>query len=200
MLRGTDSMAFLHRTLSLPIRRVCACGLVAVISCVAAASEATAARPPRAERIAIRRIERIEVLERRAEAAAEMPPRPADVRRLLRQGVPLSEIMPKPPTARGGSAAPTAAAQRPATAATRGATPPLPRQPMASAARPPAAEPPLRFPEQPAVAQESMPAAAGSATGVTPAMALDYGTRSVLVREEPTPAPPAELLPTPQPK
>jgi hypothetical protein len=216
---GADSMTFLPRGFGLPIRRVCACGLVVVISCVAAAaSEATAARPPRAERIATRRLERIEVLERRAEAAAEMPPRPADVRRLLRRGVPLSEIMPQPPAARSGSAPAAAAARRPATAATRGATPP---QPVASAPRgpattppralapapapttaaaPPAAEPPLRFPEQPAVAQESMPAAANATTGVTPATAIDDGTRSVLVREEPTPAPPAELLPTPQPK
>jgi hypothetical protein len=203
-------MTFLPRGFGLPIRRVCACGLVAVINCVAAAaSEATAARPPRAERIATRRLERIEVLERKAEAAAEMPPRPVDVRRLLRRGVPLSEIMPQPPAARSGSAA---AARRPATAATRGATPPqpiasaphgpvmTPLRALAPAAAPPAAEPPLRFPEQPAVAQESMPAAANATTGVTPATAIDDGIRSVLVREEPTPAPPAELLPTPQPK
>jgi hypothetical protein len=212
-------MTFLPCGFGLPIQRVCACGLVAVISCVAAAaSEATAARPPRAERIATRRLERIEVLERKAEAAAEMPPRPVDVRRLLRRGVPLSEIMPQPPAARSGSAAAAAAAaRRPATAATRGATPPQPRQPVASAPRgpattppralapapaatPPAAEPPLRFPEQPAVAQESMPASPNATTSVTPATAIDDGTRSVLVREEPTPAPPAELLPTPQPK
>jgi hypothetical protein len=210
---GADSMTFLPHGFGLPIRRVCACGFVVVISCVAAAaSEATAARPPRAERIATRRLERIEVLERRAEAAAEMPPRPADVRRLLRRGVPLSEIMPQPPASRSGSAA--AAARRPSTAATRGATPPqpvasAPRGPAttpprafapATAATPAATEPPLRFPDQPAVAQESTPAAANATTGVTPATAIDDGTRSVLVREEPTPAPPAELLPTPQPK
>jgi hypothetical protein len=212
-------MTFLPCGFGLRCRRVCACGFVVVISCVAAAaSEATAARPPRVERIATRRLERIEVLERRAEAAAEMPPRPADVRRLLRRGVPLSEIMPQPPASRSGSAAAAAATRRPATAATRGATPPQP--PVASAPRgpattppralapapapttaaaPPAAEPPLRFPEQPAVAQESMTASPNAMTGVTPATAIDDGTRSVLVREQPTPAPPAELLPTPQP-
>jgi hypothetical protein len=204
-------MMFLPCGFGLRCQRVCACGFVVVISCVAAAaSEATAARPPRVERIASRRLERIEVLERRAEAAAEMPPRPADVRRLLRRGVPLSEIMPQPPTPRSGSgsAAAAAAARRPATAATRDATPPQSRQPVASAPQSPATttaatpsnvESPLRFPDQPAVAQESMPAAAGSASGVTPATAIDDGTRSVLVREQPTPAPPAELLPTPQP-
>lgn len=208
-------MTFLHRALGLSGRRIFACGLVAVIGGLAV-SEATAAPPSRTERIAIRRLERIEMIERKAEAAAEMPPRPADVRRLLRRGVPLSEIMPQPPATRGGNAA--AAVRRPATAATRGAMPP---QPVASAARPPASpprpalapsaapataaappavEPPLRFPEQPTVAQESTTTLPGSASGVTPATAIDDGTRSVLVREEPTPAPPAELLPTPQPK
>jgi hypothetical protein len=173
-------MAFLHRAL----------GLAAVIGGFAAsASEAAAAPPSRTERIAIRRLERIEMLERKAEAAAEMPPRPADVRRMLRRGVPLSEIMP-PPRQPSASAARTSAA-----------TPPRSLAPPAApttAATPPAAEPALRFPEQPAVAQESMPA--GSASGVTPATAIDDGTRSVLVREEPTPAQPAELLPTPQAK
>lgn len=204
-------MAFVTPTLGIAVHRVVSCGLVAIIGCVAAvASEATAAQPPRAERIATRRLERIEVLERRAEAAAEMPPRPADVRRLLRRGVPLSEII--PPAGRGGPAAAaaprtaaaktpatakTAAAARPAAPAARAATPTPPAaaattaqaQPAtplrpfapATAATPAAAEPPLRFPEQPATA-------------------IDDGTRSVLVREEPTPAPPAELLPTPQPK
>jgi hypothetical protein len=182
-------MAFLLNTLSIPVRRVVFCGFVATVGCVAAAaSEATAARPPRAERIATRRLERIDVLERRAEAAAEMPPRPADVRRLLRRGVPLSEIM--PPVGRGRPAATAARATTPTpqaaaatTAQAQPATPPRPfaTAPATAAAPPAAAEPPLRFPEQPATA-------------------IDDGTRSVLVREEPTPAPPAELLPTPQAK
>ena len=204
-------MAFLTPTLGITVRRVVSCGLLAIIGCMAAAaSEATAARPPRAERIASRRLERIEVIERRAETAAEMPPRPADVRRMVRRGVPLSEIMPKNRNA-GPAAAPaprTAAAKTPATAknataarpaapaarlttptppaataATAQAQPTAPPRPFAPApaATPAATEPPLRFPEQPVTA-------------------IDDGTRSVLVREEPTPAPPAELLPTPQPK
>jgi hypothetical protein len=126
-------MAFLLNTLSIPVRRVVFCGFVATVGCVAAAaSEATAARPPRAERIATRRLERIDVLERRAEAAAEMPPRPADVRRLLRRGVPLSEIM--PPVGRG----------RPAATAAR-ATTPTPQAAAATTAQAqPARLPPLR--------------------------------------------------------
>ena len=203
----------------LTVRRVFTGGLVAVIGCVAAtASEATAAPPSRAERLVVRRLERIEVLERRAEAAAEMPPRPADVRRMLRRGVPLSEIMTK-----AGSGAPAAAsaaaARRPATPRARAAAPqaPAPAEtaaraqppkpprafapaPAATAATPPAEEPTLRFPEQPATMREPAPPAAGSSPAVSPATAVDDGTRSVLVREEPTPAPPAELLPTPQAK
>jgi hypothetical protein len=198
----------------LSVQRVFTGGLVAVIGCVAAtASEATAAPPSRAERLVIRRLERIEVLERRAEAAAEMPPRPADVRRMLRRGVPLSEIMPK-----AGSGSP-AAARRPVTPPARAAAPPTPSPaetaaraqpakpprafapaPAATAATAAAEEPTLRFPEQPATAQEPALPAAGSSSAVAPATALDDGTRSVLVREKPTPAPPAELLPTPQQK
>lgn len=203
----------------LSVQRVFTGGLVAVIGCVAAtASEATAAPPSRAERLVIRRLERIEVLERRAEAAAEMPPRPADVRRMLRRGVPLSEIMPK---AGSGSpaAASAAAARRPATPPARAAAPQAPSPaetaaraqpakpprafapaPAATAATATAEEPTLRFPEQPATMREPALSAAGSSSAVAPATALDDGTRSVLVREEPTPAPPAELLPTPQAK
>ena len=199
----------------LSVRRVFSGGLVAAIGCAAAtASEATAAPPSRAERLVIRRLERIEVLERRAEAAAEMPPRPADVRRMLRRGVPLSEIMPKT-----GGGSPAAAARRPATPPSRAAAPqtPSPEETAARAqsAKPPRAfapapaataatatgeEPTLRFPEQPATMREPALSAAGSSSAVAPATALDDGTRSVLVREEPTPAPPAELLPTPTPK
>ena len=112
-------MASRLHSLGTPLHRVLCYGFAVAIGCVAAAASVAIAAPPlRAERIATRRLERIEVLERRAEAAAEMPPRPADVRRLLRRGVPLSEIM--PPAGRGGPAAAaasrTAAAKTPATA------------------------------------------------------------------------------------
>ena len=53
---------------------------------------AEAVRVPRFERVAVRRLERIESIERRAELVEEMPPRPLEVRRLLRRGIPLSEI------------------------------------------------------------------------------------------------------------
>ena len=199
-------MAFMQRAPGIPVHRFFLCVLGGVfVSVPVAATEATAARPPRAERIVTRRLERIEVLERKAEAAAEMPPRPVDVRRLLRRGVPLSEIMPQGGS-RSAAAAASAAARRPVAPATRApvaaaarppaATPPqsFTPAPDTTAARPPAVEPPLRFPEQPAGGS------AGSASAVAPATAIDDGTRSVLVREEPTPAAPAELLPTPQPQ
>ena len=207
-------MAFLPHTFGTPVCgavcRAVSWGLMAWFGCtVAATSVVNAAQPSRTERIAIRRLERIEVLERRAEAAAEMPPRPADVRRMLRRGMPLSEIL--PPTGRGGPAAAAASrnaiaaktaadaknatAARPGAPAARGAasTPPAaaasaaqaqpasPPRPFTPAPATTVAEPPLRFPEQPATA-------------------IDDGTRSVLVREEPTPAAPVELLPTPQAK
>lgn len=150
--------------------------MAAVVMLAALPSVAQAARPPRAERIGERRLERIEVIERRAEAAAEMPPKPAEVRRLLRRGEPLPD-----------------AATRGDSRSTASATPPG-RKPSPTTVR--SAAPPRPFAAPPAVAPT--PASAGEpAAPVSQATAIDDGTRSVLVREKPIPAPPAELLPTP---
>ena len=71
--------------------------LVAIAAAVAAVSPAAFARP-RVERVIERRVEKLEAMERRIEAAAQMPPKPADVRRALRRGEPLPPL-----PARGGS-------------------------------------------------------------------------------------------------
>jgi hypothetical protein len=153
-----------------------------VALCVAAAAAGinVAEAKPRAERIAERRIIRLEAMERRMEAAAQMPPRPADVRRAIRSGAPLPGV--------GPNAAPAVVAR------------PVPQPPAAVAAtQPRAVTPPQQAKPVPA------PATA-AAQAVTPATAVDDGTKSVLVQGEPklaapTPADekiePIELLPPP---
>lgn len=194
-----------------------ACGLIEVVSrfrlgrtgwfivwCAAAAATATdALAKPRTERVIERRVTRLEAMEQRLEAAAEMPPRPADVRRAIRRGEPLPPRGPKA----GGAAASAAGKETPDSANRAAAPRPATKRPApATMARPvsprPAPQPALRFPEQPAVAQEPARPVGAAADSITPATAIDDGTRSVLVREQPTPAPApaAELLPTPQPK
>jgi hypothetical protein len=153
-----------------------------VALCVAAAAAGinVAEAKPRAERIAERRIIRLEAMERRMEAAAQMPPRPADVRRAIRSGAPVAGV--------GPNAAPAVVAR------------PVPQPPAAVAAtQPRAVTPPQQAKPVPA------PATA-AAQAVTPATAVDDGTKSVLVQGEPklaapTPAAekiePIELLPPP---
>jgi hypothetical protein len=151
--------------------------IAAIAVGVALPSPVQAARPPRAERIAGRRLERIEAIERRAEASAEMPPKPSEVRRMLRRGEQL------PDSAKRGDARATAAA-----------TPPG-RVPAPSTAAGGAA-PPRPFVQPPVVAPAPQPSGEPPAP-VSQATAIDDGTRSVLVRDKPIPAPPAEVLPTP---
>ncbi|MFM7034276.1 MAG: hypothetical protein ACKOYJ_03640 [Planctomycetia bacterium] len=162
------------------------CWLALAASALAAWSQESVANP-RTERLIDRRLDRIEAIERRAEAEARMPPRPADVRRAIRRGEPLPGAEAKAarpaPTPRG-----TPNAQpRPATARTAPA--PARTAPAPSLARPTPA--PLQ--PSPAVPIEEPPAPVSQAT------AIDDGTRSVLIRE-PKPAAAAELLPTPSPK
>ena len=163
-----------------------------VALCVAAAAAGinVAEAKPRAERIAERRIIRLEAMERRMEAAAQMPPRPADVRRAIRSGAPVAGV--------GPNAAPPVVA-RPA---------PQPASPIAAAPRPPAAVAAAQ-PRTVAPPQQAKPVpapATAAAQAVTPATAVDDGTKSVLVQGEPklaapTPAAekiePIELLPPP---
>jgi hypothetical protein len=163
--------------------------------CVAAASCCldVAEAKPRAERIAERRIIRLEAMERRMEAAAQMPPRPVDVRRAIRSGAPLPGIGPNAMPPAVARPAPQAAAPIVAT----------PQPPAAvAAAKPRTVSPPQQAKPVPAAAAEP-------AQAVTPATAVDDGTKSVLVQGEPTLAapPPAdekiepiELLPTPSAK
>jgi hypothetical protein len=162
---------------------------------------------PRAERITERRIIRLEAMERRMEAAAQMPPRPMDVRRAIRSGAALPAMAPNPGLPAATAAAP--AARGVPGPSTRAATPPpVPARPApATIARPTpqsAPQPALRFPDEPAVVQQAeraATAAGATPSPVTPATAIDDGTSSVLVGGAPTPGPaPAELLPTPQPK
>jgi hypothetical protein len=148
---------------------------------------------PRAERIAERRIIRLEAMEQRMKAAAQMPPRPVDVRRAIRSGAPVPGF--------GPNAAPPVAA-RPV---------PQPASPIVAAPQPPAAvaasQPRTVAPPQQA---KPVPApAAEAAQSVTPVTAVDDGTKSVLVQGEPklaapTPADekiePIELLPPPPAK
>jgi hypothetical protein len=159
---------------------------VAAVSCCIDVAEAK----PRAERIAERRIMRLEAMERRMEAAAQMPPRPVDVRRAIRSGAPVPGF--------GPNAAPPVVA-RPV---------PQPASPIVAAPQPPAAvaaaQPgPIAPPQQ----AKPVPASvAEAAQSVTPVTAVDDGTKSVLVQGEPklaapTPADekiePIELLPPP---
>jgi hypothetical protein len=101
--------------------------------CIAAAAACVtvAEAKPRAERITERRIMRLEAMERRMEAAAQLPPRPADVRRAIRSGA--------PGTAAGPNAMPPAVAAAQPRAATqpRAVTPPQQSKPVPA----PAAEP-----------------------------------------------------------
>jgi hypothetical protein len=148
---------------------------------------------PRAERIAERRIIRLEAMEQRMKAAAQMPPRPVDVRRAIRSGAPVPGF--------GPNAAPPVVA-RPA---------PQPASPIAAAPRPPAAVAAAQ-PRTVAPPQQAKPVpapAAEAAQSVTPVTAVDDGTKSVLVQGEPklaapTPADekiePIELLPPPPAK
>ncbi|MFN5756695.1 MAG: hypothetical protein ACK54F_02010 [Planctomycetia bacterium] len=166
--------------------RVCAGALQTALLCAAVSCCIDVAEAkPRVERIAERRIMRLEAMERRMEAAAQMPPRPADVRRAIRAGAPLPGV--------GPNAMPLGAA-RPA---------PQAAAPIVAAPKPPAA---VAASEQakpvPAIAKEQPQT-------VTPATAVDDGTQSVLVQGEPklaapTPADekiePIELLPTPSAK
>lgn len=148
---------------------------------------------PRAERIAERRIIRLEAMEQRMKAVAEMPPRPVDVRRAIRSGAPVPGF--------GPNAVPPVVA-RPV---------PQPASPIVAAPQPPAAvataqprtvAPPEQAKPVPAPAKEPP-------QSVTPVTAVDDGTKSVLVQGEPklaapTPADekiePIELLPTPSAK
>ena len=148
---------------------------------------------PRVERIAERRIIRLEAMEQRMKAAAQMPPRPVDVRRAIRSGTPVPGFGPNP--------APPVVA-RPA---------PQPASPIVAAPQPPAAvaatQPRAVNPPQQA---RPVPApAAATAQAVTPVTAVDDGTKSVLVQGEPkiaapTPADekiaPIEFLPPPAAK
>jgi hypothetical protein len=187
-----DLSRIVMQALAMAVCAVCAWGIV---------SEARA--NPRTERIIERRIMRLEAMERRMEAAAELPPRPVDVRRAIRAGVPV-EGFTTGPVAPGG----IGPRPRPAMAGPRGVSPqpsvnamadpaarPMPVQPQP--VRPPA-DPGLQFPESPALAREPVREEA-AASPVSPATAIDDGTQSVLVGE-PTPAPPPELLPTPPSK
>jgi hypothetical protein len=171
--------------------RVCAGALqtalvVAAVSCCIDVAEAR----PRVERIAERRIIRLEAMERRMEAAAQMPPRPADVRRAIRTGAPLPGVGPNAMPLGVARPAPQAAAPIVATPQQHGAV---------AAAKPRPVSPPQQARPVPAAAAEPV-------QPVTPATAVDDGTQSVLVQGEPTlaaPTPadekiePIELLPTP---
>lgn len=146
---------------------------------------------PRVERITERRLMRLETMERRIEAAAQLPPRPAEVRRALRSGVPVSGTGPN-----SGPAA-TAARPVPRTTPPR-AVAPQPRPPVAAARPRTVAPPPQARPVPSPAVEPPQP--------VSPAAAVDDGTRSVLVGGEPTLAAPAaaaetiepiELLPPP---
>ncbi|MFM8634370.1 MAG: hypothetical protein ACKOEX_06105 [Planctomycetia bacterium] len=154
--------------------------LALAAACLAAWSQESNANP-RTERLIDRRLDRIEAIERRAEAEARMPPRPADVRRAIRRGEPLPDAEAKAarpaPAPRGTANTPP----RPATARTA--------RPAPALARPT----PAPVTPSPAVPMEEPPAPVSQAT------AIDDGTRSVLIRE-PKPAAAAELLPTPSPK
>lgn len=163
-------------------------GLAAVVACIDVAEA-----KPRAERIAERRIMRLEAMERRMEAAAQMPPRPVDVRRAIRAGAPLPGVGPNAMPLGGARPAPKAAA-------------PIVAAPQPSAAVAAAQPRAVAAPEQ---AKPVPAAAAEPAQAVTPATAVDDGTKSVLVQGEPklaapTPADekiePIELLPTPSAK
>jgi hypothetical protein len=172
--------------------RVCA-GALQTALVVAAVSYCVdvAEAKPRVERIAERRIVRLEAMERRMEAAAQMPPRPVDVRRAIRAGAPLPGVgpnaMPSVVTRPGSqAAAPLVAAPQPPAAV--------------AAAQPRAVATPKQAKPVPAAAAEP-------AQAVTPATAVDDGTQSVLVQGEPklaAPPPadekiePIELLPPPQ--
>ncbi len=166
-----------------------------VALCVAAAAAGidVAEAKPRAERIAERRIIRLEAMERRMEAAAQMPPRPVDVRRAIRSGAPLPGV--------GPNAAPAAVARPVPKAAAPIVAAPQPSAAVATA-QPRAVTPPQQAKPVPA------PVAAAPQS-VTPATAVDDGMKSVLVQGElkpaaPTPADekiePIELLPPPPAK
>ena len=155
-----------HRMLA-TLSRVVLC-MAAVAACVDVAEA-----KPRAERIAERRIIRLEAMERRMEAAAQMPPRPVDVRRAIRSGAPVPGFGPNampPAVARPApqAGAPVAAAPQPSAAVAAA-------QPRAIA-RPQQAKP--------------VPAPAQQPQAVTPVTAVDDGTKSVLVQGEPKPAAP----------
>jgi hypothetical protein len=164
-------------------------GAARLVLCVAAGAVCVdvAEAKPRAERIAERRIIRLEAMEQRMKAAAQMPPRPVDVRRAIRSGAPVPGFGPN-------AAPPVAARPVPQPASPIAATP---QQPAAvAAAQPRTVAPP----------QQAKPVAAPAAQSVTPVTAVDDGTKSVLVQGEPklaapTPADekiePIELLPTP---
>ena len=168
---------------------------VALCFAAVAAGVDVAEAKPRVERITDRRLMRLESMERRMEAAAQLPPRPADVRRAIRSGVPVSGLGPNP------GAAATAAARPTPRPAAPGAVAPQPRPPVA-AARPRVVAPPQQARPVPSPAVEP-------AQAVSPVTAIDDGTRSVLVGGEPTLAAPAageqpiepiELLPPPSAK
>lgn len=171
---------------------VAAARAIVCLAFVSAGIDAAEAKP-RVERITERRLMRLETMERRIEAAAELPPRPADVRRALRSGVPFSGMGPNQ------GPATTAARPVPRTTPPR-AVAPQPRPPVA-AARPRTVAPPQARPVPSPAVEPPQP--------VSPAAAVDDGTRSVLVGGEPTLAAPAaaaetiepiELLPPPPAK
>lgn len=162
-----------------------ALGVATVVACFDVAEA-----KPRAERIAERRIVRLEAMERRMEAAAQMPPRPVDVRRAIRSGGPLPGVGPNAMPLGGARPAPKAAA-------------PIVAAPQPSAAVAAAQPRAVAAPEQ---AKPVTALAKEQPQTVTPATAVDDGTKSVLVHGEPklaapTPAvekiEPIELLPTP---
>lgn len=166
--------------------------------CVACLSTAVgeAVAKPRVERVVERRIMRLETMERRMEAAAQMPPRPADVRRALRAGVPVQGFVPAPAAA-NAMARPAPRIPAPLS---RGAVPGGP-QPQPAAA---VVQTSPRMVPQPSAAKP-VPSPVEPPAAVSAATAVDDGTRSVLVGGEQPPAPteaiePIELLPLPPAK
>lgn len=172
-------------------------------------SAAEAARVPRFERVAARRLVRIESIERRAEVAEEMPPRPSEVRRLLRRGVPLSEITSRakngsnasPAQNRGANAASSQISKRAPTLQQDKA---LPRSSMQAAEgdipTPSRRMPPKPLDQKPLADAKPTPRSMQTDQSVTPATVFEDGTKSVLVRDKRLdfPKETPELLPTPQ--
>lgn len=174
---------------------VCVMQAVIGMACVGLTSSEAIAKP-RVERVVERRIVRLETMERRMEAAAQMPPRPADVRRALRAGVPVQGFAPAPA---GVVARPT---PRVAPLATPRATPPAARETAPQRAVVQASPRPV---PQPSSAKPVPSPAAEPPAAVSPVTAIDDGTRSVLVGGDQPAAPteaiePIELLPSPPAK